>query len=342
MKELSDKTGNAVSKQTISKYESGQAMAGSDILGKLATALNVNMEYFFRPFSFDISEIKISFRKKTSVHAKEEVSLKSKIQDKIERFLELEKILSIDSVQDKTESFPSITSYAQMTTLAARIRKSWGMGLAPIDNVRELLMRHGIKVFDVDGPDGFDGVSGIVNETAWVIVLNENINHVERKRLTCLHEYAHLLTDRHFDSSLTQKEKENLCNDFASEMLMPSQVLKDMFDTKPKISFQELISLQCMYGISIDAIMYSLKRLSIISDKRYRSYWIRKNTDPYFKHNIEYSRFKEKELEKGRAASQTYVNMVYSALAQGLITPACAAEFLDCTISDINLKAISI
>ena len=57
LEELSNKTGGAVSKQTISKYEAGKAMAGSDILEKLANALKVSMEYFFRPFSFDMSEI---------------------------------------------------------------------------------------------------------------------------------------------------------------------------------------------------------------------------------------------------------------------------------------------
>ena len=87
MEELSNKTGGAVSKQTISKYEAGKAMAGSDILEKLANALKVSMEYFFRPFSFDMSEINISFRKKSSVKAKVESSLVSKIQDKVERVI---------------------------------------------------------------------------------------------------------------------------------------------------------------------------------------------------------------------------------------------------------------
>ena len=63
LEELSNKTGGAVSKQTISKYEAGKAMAGSDILEKLANALKVSMEYFFRPFSFDMSEINMKSSK---------------------------------------------------------------------------------------------------------------------------------------------------------------------------------------------------------------------------------------------------------------------------------------
>jgi len=41
MEELSTLTGGAVSKQTISKYEAGKAMAGSEILAKLAAALEM-------------------------------------------------------------------------------------------------------------------------------------------------------------------------------------------------------------------------------------------------------------------------------------------------------------
>ena len=112
-------------------------MAGSDILEKLARALKVSMEYFFRPFSFDMSEINISFRKKASVKAKDESSLISKIQDKVERYLEIEKILSIDNAYNKTEIFPIISSAAQMKELARNIRLLWGLGNAPIDKAKE-------------------------------------------------------------------------------------------------------------------------------------------------------------------------------------------------------------
>ena len=141
-------------------------------------------------------------------------------------------------------------------------------------------------------------------------------------------------------STLSQNEKEKLCNVFASEMLLPSQVLVDTFGTKSKISFQELISLQCTYGISIDAIMYSLKSLSIISDKRHRSFCIQKNMNSKFKSEVEESRFKEKE-NSSLSDSVTYTNMVYSALAQKLITPSRAAELLSIPVSDVQSQSLA-
>lgn len=338
MEALSAKAG--VSKQTISKYESGKAMAGSDVLLRLAGALNVPMEYFFRQFSFDIDEISISFRKKSCVKAKDNALLVSNIQDKVERYLEIEKILSIDNAVDKVNVSPVIATAAQMKELAREIRVKWGIGIAPIGNSRELLIRHGVKVFEVDGPEGFDGVSGAADASVWIIVLNRRQQHVERKRLTAFHEYAHLIANESFDKGLSQNEKEKLCNVFASEMLLPSQALIDTFGAKAKISFREIVSFQRTYGISVDAIMYSLKMLSVISDKRYRSFCIRKNMDRAFKSAVEESRFEEKTMS-GSSDSDAYINMVYSALAQKLISPSKAAELLNVSLSEVQSQSIA-
>lgn len=340
MEQLSSLTGGAVSKQTISKYEAGRAMAGTEILKKLAIVLGVTMEYLCRPFTFDMDEVKISFRKKTSVKAKDELILKSEIQEKVEHYLEIERILSRESTPFSPIGVSTISDPSQMVLLANQVREDWKIGNAPIENVKEILIKHGVKVFDVSGPDGFDGVSGAANDKTWIIVLNKDKKHVERRRLTALHEYGHLIANKHFDENLTKKERENMCTLFASEMLLPSNILFDFFRGKSKISWQELKSLQCVYGISIDAIMYSLKRTGIISDKRYRGYNIAKNMNPNLKIAAEKSRYQEKTSEfvdeKG-----TYVTMVYSALVQELITPTKAAEFLGCTVSQVQTNYIA-
>ena len=341
MEELSRKTGGAVSKQTISKYESGMTMPGSEILGKLSSALNVSMDYFFRQYSFDMSEVQISFRKKSSVGAKEEAALKSKIQNKVEQYLELEKILSIESHAPSDLSSLTISTDRQMIEMAKKIRQEWGIGNAPIENAKEELTRHGVKVFEVDGPEGFDGVSGAANETTWIIVLNKNKSHVERARFTTFHEYAHLQANKLFEEQLSNHDREKLCDAFASEMLMPSQVLLDLFRHKSRISFKELEAVQLKYGISIDAIIYSLKRLGIISDKRHRAYCMNKNMNKDFKATMEQSRYREKYYSE-KSDTEKYNIMVYSALAQELISPAKAAEFLECSIDEINKNSISV
>lgn len=340
MEELSALTGHVVSKQTISKYEAGKVMAGTEIIQKLAVALGVTMDYFHRAFTFDINEVSISFRKKASVKVKDEQVLKSEIQDKVEHYLEIEKILSQETIPFSPMDIDTISEPSQMIKLARLVRTNWEIGNAPIENVKEILIKHGVKVFDVDGPDGFDGVSGIVNKSTWIIVLNKKITHVERRRLTALHEYGHLIANQYFSQELSKKEKEDMCTLFASEVLLPSQILLYYSKGKNKISWQELMSLQCIFGLSVDALMYRMKRIGIISDKRYRSYNITKSMNPDFKKNAEKSRYVEKTSELVDEWG-TYKTMVYSALAQELITPAKAAELLGCTVGEIQTQNIA-
>ena len=76
MDQLVFNIGGIITKQAISKYENAKMMPNSTILIALATALDVDIDYFFRPFTFDVHELKVSFRKKSRTSAKDVNSLK--------------------------------------------------------------------------------------------------------------------------------------------------------------------------------------------------------------------------------------------------------------------------
>lgn len=339
MDALSVKTGREVSKQTISKYEAGKTMAGSSILIKLSNALGVPIDYFFRPYSFDVSEIEISFRKKTSVGIKNQTTLKIKIQDEVERFIDIENILGIDSQKDLINvNVPvRISMPTQMTMLAKEVRRIWRLGITPIPSVKNLLMNHGVKVFETDGPEGFDGISGQANGNLPIIVINTKIQNIERRRFTLMHELAHLLANSSLDPVLSNHDREKLCDAFASEMLLPSEFVEYEFGSKSKISIQEMTKVQKIYGISIDAIAYSFKRLGIFNENRYRSYYIQKNTNSIFKDYVEESRYVETLSDKNYD-DEYYESLVYSALAQELISLSKAAQLLNTSILNIESK----
>ena len=61
----------------------------------LANALSVKPDYLLRPFTVSLD--RIEFRKKSKMGVKEENSIKEKIRDRIERYIEIEEILGIDS-----------------------------------------------------------------------------------------------------------------------------------------------------------------------------------------------------------------------------------------------------
>lgn len=335
MESLSSKIGGIVSKQAISKYEAAKMMPASPILIAMSEALAVDLDYFFRPFSFSIDTLEVSFRKKSNVGAKEISALKVQIQDDIERYLEVEEILGKETATVNNINVDEIKTVEEMEECARKVRELWGLGNDCIACVQEMLDANGIKVIYTAGPDGFDGVSGVVNGKHYIIVLNENIKHIERRRLTLLHELGHLMFNNKFSAGLTQHEKENLCNVFANEMLLPSEKALSYFGGKSKISFEEIFAVDETYGISTEAIVHKLHRLGLVSDKRYKNFYVRKNKNTVLKKKVEESRYNEN-------TSRHFESMVYSALAQKLITTSKAASLLDCSVNEVrkNLNVI--
>lgn len=329
MDKLAEAMAGVVTKQAISKYESAKMMPNSTVLIALATALGVDIDYFFRPFSFDVNTFQVSFRKKSDTSAKDVNALKVQIQDQIERYLEVEEILGKVSDIAIPSDNDVLSTPSQMCEKARKVREEWNLGSDAIANVQDVLEARGIKVITTDAPEGFDGVSGIVNNKDMVIVLNGNRKHVERRRFTAMHELGHLLYDRLFASNLTQREKERLCDAFASEMLLPTSVIAQNFQPDDKISTSELKKLQMEYGISADAIMHKLKELEYISESRYKLFCIRKGQNESLKKFIEDSCFTEN-------LSNRFETMVYSAAAKDLISTSKAAAMLNTSITTVR------
>ena len=329
MDQLASMIGNSVSKQAISKYEAAKMMPNSTVIAALAIALDVEPDYFFRPFTFDLNEFKVSFRKKSDTTAKDVNALKVRIQDEVERYLEVEEILGKNKETVLQTDGEQLFSPVQMREQAMRLRDEWHLGHDAIGNVQDVLEEHGIKVICTEAPSGFDGVSGIVNGKAYIVVLNKNQSHVERRRFTTMHELGHLLFDKRFSPNLTLREKEKLCDAFANEMLLPSTVVKTIFSPGEKISTSEVRQLQVVYGISFDAIMHKLHDLGIINDSKYKTYCIRKNHDDAWKQFVEATYYQE-------GFSTKFETMVYAAAAKDLISTSKAASLLHSSVSTVR------
>lgn len=329
MDKLVESMGGRVSKQAISKYESAKMMPNSEVLVCLASALGVELDYFFRPFVLRVGEFKVSFRKKSNVGVKDENALTVQIQDQVERYLEIEEILSKSRVVDVPSFSAPLSSAKQMRELALELRHFWNLGYGALANVQDLVEDHGIIVASVAAPLEFDGVSGIIGERAMIIVLNSSQTHVERRRFTTMHELCHLLCNEYFSPGLSLAEVEKLCDEFANEMLLPSYVIERDFIAGAKVSMSELIRVQLEYGISIDAIMYKLRGLEFVNESRYKSFCIRKNTSPSLKREVQKSRYCENMSNK-------FETMVYAALAKDLITVSKAASLLNVSSSTVR------
>ena len=215
MDDLCAKMNNLVSKQTISKYESGKMLPNST-----------------------------------------------------NRYIEVEEILGISSDFINPILQNAVIAPSDVCRIAEQLKAAWQLGQDGIPYIIEMLEDHCVKVIEMDAPDTFDGLSGIIGDRKPIIVLNKNFP-VERKRFTAMHELGHLLLD--FDDALPQKDVERFCNLFANEMLISQDVFKKLLGvSRHDISLNELRAIQSNYGISVEAQMFKAKQLGIISESRYK------------------------------------------------------------------------
>lgn len=325
MADLCQKANNSISKQSISKYESGKMMPDSSSLILLSKALDVKIDYFFRAYSVSIENIE--FRKKSKLKIKQIDSTKEIVKDRLERYFEIEELNGI-----KPEfKFPFSNTFIQdeddVRHAACKVKEDWELGEDGINNLIEILEENKIKVIEIDAPMSFDGLSGCVNGNSPLIVLNKNFE-IERKRFTALHELGHLLLS--FDESINDKDKERFCNLFASEMLISSEVFSKKIGTNRRdISLCELIDIQIQFGISIDALMYKARELNIITESRFKAFQKKKSVIEQFKQSVEKSRSKEER-------SNRFARLVYRALASEIISISKASALLDNTVENVR------
>lgn len=261
LRALAEATGGKVSYNALHRYERSEMMPGDDVLLPLADALDMPLDFFFRPFSVKLKGV--AFRKTTGLGIKTLEAIQEQAADFFERYLEIEQVLGLplefrDPLGDRR-----LDTAADAEEAAQRVRLEWGLGMDPLPNVVEALEANGIKVFEAEAPERLNGFSGwadghpVIALAAW---LNRDL---PRKRFTALHEAAHLLIHSHTD--LQGKELESCCHRFAGAMLMPREVFaRDWGGRRSRISLEELIDLKHRFGMSIAAIMHRALDLELI------------------------------------------------------------------------------
>lgn len=321
---LCKRVNNALSKQSISKYESGKMMPDSKSLIVLANALNVSIDYFFRPIGLTID--RIEFKRVSKLKAKQLDSIKEIIKDKLERYFEVESILDVQSEYMPEYQNIIVQSEKDVYNIVNLIKSDWRLGEDGINNLIEILEENKIKVIEIDAPNVLEGLCGFADKTEPFIVLNKNFSS-ERKRFTALHELAHLVVN--FDTSLSENEVENLCNLFASEMLISKDVLiKKIGQNRGDISLLELKDIQIQFGISIEELMRKAQHLNIITENRYKTFCIKKkNAD--FRDFVEKSRTRDED-------SNRFTRLVYRALASEIISISKASSLLNTPIEVVR------
>jgi len=341
--EKKDPQMKAVSTTAIERYENEIMYPETDaIMNTLAKVLDTTVESLTRPFVVEVDCSKFEFRKKSKLGKKAQDRIKLEIQQRIERYVEIERICGVEPHYDVDFSNVVVHDADDARNVAMMLREKWRLGMGPIVHPIEVMESHGIKIIEVsEDPTLFDGTSNVV-EGIPVVVLNCNDeitsnskhqNNQERRYLTAWHELGHKVMN--IAADVNDKERENLCNVFANEMLIPTETFIKVFGRKRQmISSWELKDVQREYGISVRALMKKAEQLGVVTKNRYTWFCITlaKPENDAFRKQIDATAIQPQH-------SSRYSRLVYRALASGAINIIKASELLDMS-EDIIRKSL--
>lgn len=330
--ELAEKCGNIITPTTLQKYEAGKMLPSSTaITVALSGALDTPVDDFFREYTVNINFGNFEFRKKSKMGKKTLEVTMLDIQNKIEKYLEIERIGNFQTEFVNPVANRVIANEIDARNAAATIRSVWGLGLYPITQPIELLEGYGVKVIEVErDADIFDGTGTTINGMP-VLVINKNDVYTDRQRMTLFHEFGHQVLK--FDDSVTQKDREKLCNVFASEMLIPQQAFFNIFGTKRNlISSTEFKNVQRAYCISVKALIVKAMQLRVITVGRYKWYQIAINSRPKFREEMEDCK------DIPALHSTRFEQLVLRCLTSDIITTSKAAALLGVGVDEIRKR----
>jgi len=325
LQDLSDAIQNQLNKQFLQRMETGEAKPDSETISLLSKALKLPPDYFVRETAVSLEDL--TFRKLKKLPVKEQEKVIAQTVDYLERYLELEEMLSLSNKISFTPKGYPVKNEADVEQAALDLRKKWKLGEDALPNIVEMLEENKIKVYLLKADKSFSGMSTLIDNKIGVIVLNENEEiPVVRRRFSALHELAHLYLDLgRFD----EKKIEKMCDHFAASMLiLPEKLISILGNKRTNIVMQELYFITEQYGISLSAIAYHAFSLGIISASYHKFFMIK------------YNQFKTREKEftvyTGREGSDRFLQLLYRAVAEEIISTSKAASLNNQRLGDFR------
>ncbi|PWC02865.1 helix-turn-helix domain-containing protein [Agromyces badenianii] len=257
-----------ISAPWISQIENVKKTPGPDLVRELARVLNFPVEFFYRPVKSQPPSDAFHFRATSKLAKKDEATARSlstlaiELSDWIEATYH-SPTPAVPEVQDLIGSDDELAP----EQAAEAVRGAWGLGVAPVKNLLQLLESKGAKVYSAGGPlQAIDAFSFRHGATP-VIFLNVH-KSAERLRFDMAHELGHLVMHGGSLNVEAGKEKEQAANDFASSFLMPrSDVIGAIHGNN--LLLEDLLMLKRRWRVSAMALNLRAHRLGVISDWTY-------------------------------------------------------------------------
>jgi Zn-dependent peptidase ImmA (M78 family)/DNA-binding XRE family transcriptional regulator len=330
MDQLVARMDHFLTKQAISKYETGKSVPSPEVLVRLAQVLGVKTSYFMQEPKVGVEFI--AYRKHSRLPKAESSRLQARISNYLENYHSLATLFPVPERKTGRHGTISIPKRWQAKSvedaerIARELRGDWEIGLDPIENLVETLEDHDAAVLTLDADERFDGIS------AWAMVRDGDEQKIpvlvtnagmpgDRQRFNLAHELGHLVI-----KPKQTKEDEDTAHRFAAAFLVPDDAAyKELGRSRSRIEFDELLLLKHKYGMSMQAWLRRARDLEIISFNWYKNTLVTFRKHGWHKH------------EPGeRVESEQPIRFrqyVLRAMAEGIISRERAEELSPAIVS---------
>lgn len=167
-----------------------------------------------------------------------------------------------------------VNVYGLAEDVAVQERQRLGLGDQPIIDLRNVLETEiGLRIIYASLPSPIAGMFAYVGDFGGVIAVNRK-HPPERRRATMLHEYGHLIVDRHkpgidyLASPAKKPANERFAESFAMAFLIPATSVRRRFNeivnATGDFQIADLCRLGHLYFVSLEAMTLRLEAMGLI------------------------------------------------------------------------------
>ena len=287
LSELAEDIG--ISKQSLSLYANGDNNPPYDNVARIALALAFPVEFFMSEDTCSVSTSNTYFRSQLSAKKLDQNAQRIKMEYVAKAYETLLKYVDFPKLNippvgffesaDNLLEADSNEALARIENIAMGVRRYWGIGDGPVENLQFLLESNGIVVTGFKDVDSrIDAFSQCIHINKYgelfTIALGIGEKPDCRLRFDMAHELGHILLHDWDDSndsldkdSFAVREKE--ANMFASAFLLPrNSFTLDVKNYATNLEFYRVLKKK--WGVSIQAMMYRARQLEIISANQFQ------------------------------------------------------------------------
>lgn len=318
LKDLAAAIEGSVNAQALSRYEHGELQPTAAMLNQIASVLGVKSAQLWGEPPCHVEWI--AFRKRARLGKREQERIQSFVAEEFEKRVQLQEQIDEGNTVELPVLKATVRNLDDAEEAAISLRDTLKLGIDPIANLINVLEDHYIHIIEVAADEAFDGISALARDSddkplAAAIATRSGVPG-DRQRLNIAHELGHLILEL-----CEGVDPEKAAFRFGAAFLAPAEQLRrDVGEKRSRIQRRDLFYLKRRYGMSIQAVLFRLRDLRIITNAYYEQ-WCK---------NVNRFGWKKREpIEIPPEKPERFRQQVHRALSEELITKTEAEQLLD-------------